>query len=182
MGMFLRSYKRRKNGKWHEYFSVVENRRLAGGKRVQRTVAYLGEISGSQEDAWRQTLQVFDQDAGKTFTKSLFADDGEITNHAIDSIKVKLSQMQLCGPRSFGSCGRAVNYGEGWALMNSGPNASAFHIRIPTADGRMLEMRRYSQPEIENPIILEKLKIDLPAQPPPKVYSHQLNSKVCGGN
>jgi len=93
MGMFLRSYKRRKNGKWHEYFSVVENRRVAGGNRVQRTVLYLGEISGSQEDAWRKTLQVFDQDAGKTFTKSLFADDGEITNHAIDSIKVKLSQM-----------------------------------------------------------------------------------------
>jgi transposase len=104
MGMFLRSYKRRKNGKWHEYFSVVENRRVTGGKRVQRTVLYLGEISGSQEDAWRKTLQVFDQDAGKTFTKSLFADDGEITNHAIDSIKVKLSQMQLCRPRSFGDC------------------------------------------------------------------------------
>jgi len=104
MGMFLRNYKRKKNGKWHEYFSVVENRRLAGGKRVQRTVLYLGEISGSQEDAWRKTLQVFDQDAGKTFTKSLFADGGEITNHAIDSIKVKLSQMQLCRPRSFGDC------------------------------------------------------------------------------
>ena len=55
-------------------------------------------------------------------------------------------------------------------------------VRIPTADGRMLEMRRYSQPEIEQRIILDKLKIDLPAQPPPKVYSHQLNSKVCGGN
>jgi hypothetical protein len=27
--MFLRSYKRKKNGKWHEYFSVVENRRVA---------------------------------------------------------------------------------------------------------------------------------------------------------
>ncbi|MBC8217333.1 MAG: IS1634 family transposase [Planctomycetes bacterium] len=102
--MFLRSYKRKKNGKWHEYFSVVENRRLAGDKSVQRTVLYLGEISGSQEDAWRKTLEVFDQDAGKTFTKSLFADDGEITSDAIDSIKVKLSQMQLCRPRSFGDC------------------------------------------------------------------------------
>lgn len=104
MCMFLRSYIRRKNGKLHEYFSVVENRRVAGGKRVQRTVLYLGEISDSQEDAWRKTLQVFDEDAGKTFTKSLFVDDGEIANHAIDSIKVKLSQMQLCRPRSFGDC------------------------------------------------------------------------------
>jgi len=74
IGMFLRSYKRKKNGKWHEYFSVVENRRLARGKTLQRTVLYLGEITGSQEDAWRRTLQIFDQDTGKTLTKSLFAE------------------------------------------------------------------------------------------------------------
>ena len=102
--MFLRSYKRKKNGKWHEYFSVVENRRVAKGKTVQRTVLYLGEITGSQEDAWHRTLQIFDQDTGKTLTKSLFADYNEITNHDIDSIRVKLSQMQLCRPRTFGDC------------------------------------------------------------------------------
>ena len=102
--MFLRSYKRKKNGKWHEYFSVVENRRLARGKTVQRTVLYLGEITGSQEDAWLKTLQIFDQDTGKTLTKSLFADYSEIANHDIDSIRVKLSQMQLCRPRTFGGC------------------------------------------------------------------------------
>ncbi len=49
-------------------------------------------------------------------------------------------------------------------------------VRIPTADGRMLEMRRYSQPELEQRIILDKLKMNLPKQPPPKVYSQQLNS------
>ena len=47
-------------------------------------------------------------------------------------------------------------------------------VRIPTTDGRMLEMRRYSQPELEHRIILDKLKMKLPKQPPPKVYSHQL--------
>ena len=55
-------------------------------------------------------------------------------------------------------------------------------VRIPTTDGRILEMCRYSQPEIEQQIILDKLKMSLPKQPPPKVYSHQLNSEVCGGN
>ncbi|MFH1615694.1 MAG: hypothetical protein ABIG61_11510, partial [Planctomycetota bacterium] len=55
-------------------------------------------------------------------------------------------------------------------------------VRIPTTDGQMLEMRRYSQPELEQRIILDKLKMNLPKQPPPKVYSRQLNSKVCGGN
>ena len=55
-------------------------------------------------------------------------------------------------------------------------------VRIPTADGRMLEMRRYSQPEVEHRIILDKLKMDLPKQPPPKIYSHQVNDRLCGGN
>jgi len=54
INMFLRSYKRKKNGKWHEYFSVVENRRVANGKTVQRTVLYLGEITSSQEDTWKK--------------------------------------------------------------------------------------------------------------------------------
>jgi hypothetical protein len=43
--MFLRSTNRRKDGKDHRYFSVVENRRLPGGKTTQRTVLYLGEIN-----------------------------------------------------------------------------------------------------------------------------------------
>ena len=104
IGMFLRSYKRKKNGKWHEYFSVVENRRVANGKTVQRTVLYLGEITSSQEDTWRKTLEVFDQDTGKREQKLLFADGAETAECDIDSIKVKLSRMQLCRPRSFGDC------------------------------------------------------------------------------
>jgi len=102
--MFLRSYKRKKNGKWHEYFSVVENRRVTNGKTVQRTVLYLGEISASQEDTWRKTLEVFDADSGKRQQKLLFADNAVFAGCDVDSIKVKLSQMQLCRPRSFGDC------------------------------------------------------------------------------
>ena len=102
--MFLRNYKRKKNGKWHEYFSVVENRRVTNGKTVQRTVLYLGEITVSQEDTWRKTLEVFDADSGKHQQKLLFADNAPIAECDVDSIKVKLSQMQLCRPRSFGDC------------------------------------------------------------------------------
>jgi transposase len=102
--MFLRSYKRKKNGKWHEYFSVVENRRVANGVTIQRTVLYLGEITSSQENAWQKTLKVFDTDSGKHEQKLLFADHGAICEADVDTIKVKLSQMQLCRPRSFGDC------------------------------------------------------------------------------
>ena len=56
--MFLRSTNRRKDGKDHRYFSIVENRRLPGGKTAQRTVLYLGEINDQQQVAWRKTLDV----------------------------------------------------------------------------------------------------------------------------
>jgi hypothetical protein len=76
--MFLRSYKRKKNGKWHEYFSVVENRRVDTGSTVQRTVLYLGEITSSQENTWQKTLEVFDADRGKHEQKRLFVDPARI--------------------------------------------------------------------------------------------------------
>jgi transposase len=58
-------------------------------------------------------------------------------------------------------------------------------VRIPTTDGRLLEMRRYSQPEPEHQIIFDVLKLDLPQQPPPRVYMHvsgELPDTICGGN
>ncbi len=50
--MFLRLIKRR-NGKTHVYWNIVENKRLDDGRVVQRQVLYLGEINSPQIDAWR---------------------------------------------------------------------------------------------------------------------------------
>ena len=41
--MSLRSKTRKKDGKEHRYWSVVGNRRVAGGRVVQRHVWYLGK-------------------------------------------------------------------------------------------------------------------------------------------
>jgi hypothetical protein len=50
--MFLRASIRKKDGKVHRYFSVVENKRVGRrGRVVQRHVLYLGEINDSQERA-----------------------------------------------------------------------------------------------------------------------------------
>jgi hypothetical protein len=46
--MFLRCKVRRKDGKQHRYWSVVENTRTARGRVVQRHVLYLGEINDTQ--------------------------------------------------------------------------------------------------------------------------------------
>ncbi len=54
--MFLRCNKRKKDGKVHRYYSVVENRRLANGRVAQKPILYLGEITGDQQKAWRKSL------------------------------------------------------------------------------------------------------------------------------
>ena len=102
--MFLRATNRKKDGKDHRYFSVVENQRVADGRTVQRTVLYLGEINDQQQAAWRKTLAVFDEDNQQYRTASLFPDDREVPPDAIDTIQVRLSGLQLKRPRPFGNC------------------------------------------------------------------------------
>jgi transposase len=102
--MFLRSTNRKKDGKDHRYFSIVENRRLLGDKTVQRTVLYLGEINDQQQAGWRKTLDVFDEDAQCYTSLSLFPDDRQIPADALDSVQVKLSGLELRRPRAFGNC------------------------------------------------------------------------------
>ena len=102
--MFLRSTRRKKDGKEHRYFSVVESQRVAGGKIVQRTVLYLGEINDAQQASWRKTLEVFDEDQQDYRTLSLFPEDRAVPADAIDSLKVRLSGLELRRPRPFGNC------------------------------------------------------------------------------
>jgi transposase len=102
--MFLRHNNRRKNGRSHRYFSVVENRRTRGGGTTQRQVLYLGEINDSQQEAWRKTLEVFDEDRRQYCELSLFPDDRPLPPGAADALCVKLDQMQLRRPRAFGDC------------------------------------------------------------------------------
>ena len=42
-------------------------------------------------------------------------------------------------------------------------------MNLPTIDGRELVLTRYSEPEPELSLLLKKLKLELPAQPPPKI-------------
>jgi hypothetical protein len=102
--MFLRSTNRNKDGKDHRYFSIVENRRVPGGRTVQRTVLYLGEINDQQQAAWRRTLEVFDEEEQRYTSMSLFPDDREVPADALDSMQVKLSGLELRRPRTYGSC------------------------------------------------------------------------------
>src|SRR5512141_259924 len=103
--MFLRSSSRKKNGKEHRYFSIVENKRLADGRVVQRHVLYLGEINSSQELAWRKSIEVFEEGKDKPSTLALFPEDrceAEICDESM--VRVRLSELRLCRPRQWGAC------------------------------------------------------------------------------
>jgi transposase len=102
--MFLRCHVRKKDGKEHRYFSVEESRRLQSGKVVQRRVLYLGEVNDSQQAAWRKTLEVFDEQQQRMATLSLFPEDRPVPADALDTIQVKLSEMQLRRARPYGNC------------------------------------------------------------------------------
>lgn len=102
--MFLRCHRRFKDGKEHRYYSVDESRRLQSGRVVQRRVLYLGEINGGQQAAWRRTLEVFDEQRQRHTTLSLFPEDRPVPADALDSVQVKLSEMQLRRARPYGNC------------------------------------------------------------------------------
>ena len=107
--MFLRCKVRRKDGKQHRYWSVVENTRVAGGRVVQRHVLYLGEINDTQELAWRRSIAVLEDGAGQPRTLSLFPEDrceGLLADASI--VGVKLSELQLRRPRQWGACWLAL--------------------------------------------------------------------------
>jgi Transposase DDE domain len=103
--MFLRKTPRKKDGKTHDYWSVVENKRVAGGRVVQRHVLYLGEINSSQAAVWRKAIEVLDDDAGHPRTMALFPEDRCI-GLAPDAsvVRLRLSDMRLCRPRQWGAC------------------------------------------------------------------------------
>ena len=103
--MFLRSSSRKKDGKEHRYFSIVENKRVAGGRVVQRHVLYLGEINSSQELAWRKSIEVFEDGREQPSTLSLFpADCFEAVIADASIVGVRLSELELCRPRQWGTC------------------------------------------------------------------------------
>src|SRR5271154_4527935 len=102
--MFLRRIERRKNGKTHLYWSVVENKRLHGGGVGQRHVLYLGEINSSQAEVWSKAIVVFAADAGSSRTLDLFPEDRcEVAVDAPSVVRVRISEIRLHRPRQWGA-------------------------------------------------------------------------------
>ncbi len=107
--MFLRASIRKKDGKLHRYFSVVENKRVGPARRVvQRHVLYLGEINDSQELAWRKSIEVFEE--GRERQDAVAVPEDRCAGLLADgSVGGKLSELRLERPRQWGACWLALS-------------------------------------------------------------------------
>ena len=104
--MFLRCKKRHKDGKEHLCWSIVENRRVMGGRILQRPVLYLGELNGHQQASWRKTVELFAQDETTPRQVSLFPEEHlpSTADSSIPNIGIRLAHMRLERPRQWGAC------------------------------------------------------------------------------
>jgi putative transposase len=104
--MFLRCKVRRKDGKQHRYWSVVENTRVGGGRVVQR---HVGEINDTQALAWRRSIEVLEDGVARPRTLSLSPED-RVERLLADAsvVGVRLSELRLRRPRQWGACWLAL--------------------------------------------------------------------------
>jgi transposase len=115
--MYLRCNRRIKDGKEHRYWNIVESKRCAGGKVVQRQVLYLGEINDSQHQAWWRVIEAFDEQSQQRTQLALFPAEKELPEYAEGyGVRVRLEAMELCRPRQFGACWLACHLYEQLAL------------------------------------------------------------------
>ena len=115
--MYLRCNRRFKDGKEHRYWNIVESKRCAGGKVVQRQVLYLGEINDSQHQAWCRVIEAFDEQSQQRTQLALFPAEKELPAYAEGyGVQVRLEAMELHRPRQFGACWLACDLYDQLAL------------------------------------------------------------------
>jgi len=102
--MFLRCTRRKKDGKLHRYWSLVETRRVSGGRVAQRPLLYLGEINDSQRAAWRKTIEVFQDGSPCAQTLALFPEDSLAPVDDAAVVRLRLGDVHVERPRQWGAC------------------------------------------------------------------------------
>jgi len=108
MALFLRAHERRKDGKTHQYWSLVENRRCADQRVVQRHVLYLGALTPAQELSWEKTARAFDGSAAAAFSLPGLATEREVQAEEVAAIAVHLGRFRIERPRQWGGCWAAL--------------------------------------------------------------------------
>jgi len=114
MALFLRAHERRKDGKIHTYWSLVENRRCSDGRIVQRHVLYLGALTDAQQRSWEKTAQQFNPPAPAPAPLPGLSTERELQVQEAAAIAVRLNQFRIERPRQWGACWVALSL---WHLL-----------------------------------------------------------------
>jgi hypothetical protein len=159
---------------------------------VQRQVLYLGEVNAAPHVVWCCSIAVFDEDRPAAAQVALCPEGRPAPELACEVVQVKLSGLQLRRPRQWGACWLAYEVLRANALGRQTLKArlrplvpgltpraaleklAAIHTvdgHLPTTDGRTLILGRYTEPEQEQRILLDRLRLTLPEQPPPRITS-----------
>jgi hypothetical protein len=112
--MYLKCSVRRKDGKEHRSWSIVESRRVAGGHSVQRQVLYLGEINDSQQAAWQKSIDVFAENEIEPRQFALFPANRVGAATGAPQLQLKVHELSLHRPRQWGACWVALEF---WRLL-----------------------------------------------------------------
>ena len=102
--MYLKCSTRKKDGKEHRSWSMVESRRVRRGGVIQRHVLYLGEINDSQRSAWEKAIEVFDEEKRESTQMALFPEDRQPGVSDSEVVQVRLQELTLHRPRQWGAC------------------------------------------------------------------------------
>lgn len=100
--MFLRPNQRKKDGKEHTYWSLVESVRTPDGPR-QKTLCHLGELNGSDHARWLRTVGVFNEQ-GEAQQLKLFPSHLEPPADDPQVARVLVQRVRLERTRQFGAC------------------------------------------------------------------------------
>ena len=124
--MFLRATTRKKDGKAHRYWSVVENCRTKARRVVQRHVLYLGEINDAQKQAWCKTIEVLEEGRARPTQVAIFPQDRQAPEMDCAVVQVRLDRLRLERPRQWGACWVALELW-GWLQLDEfwGPKLPA---------------------------------------------------------
>ena len=146
--MYLKCYKRVKDGKEHRYWSIEEKKRCSGGRLVDRHVLYLGEINDSQKASWLKCIEALDVEKGDPTRLALFSSDRAVPECAEGyGIQVVLKEFELHRPRQWGACWvflrmwERLGMGGFWKprLSQSREGTSWYHVLTVLAAYRLID-------------------------------------------
>ncbi len=145
--MFLKRLERRKNGKKHTYWALVESYRTARGSR-HRVVAYLGELKKSERNGWVQLGRRLDK---KDRPSPTLFDPPRYPEPDDDVELVRIKGVRLERMRDFGDVWLALGL---WRLLKLDELLSQ---HMPTGDedvpwpvvASILTIARFCEPSSE---------------------------------